>query len=223
VDVAFEPGDITPPAVVLTDPEPGATGVSANVVVRATFGESLDPSSVGTATFDLQGPGNVSVLATVHYDGASLVASLTPDQPLADSTTYTATLRGGAAEPRIKDVSGNALSGDVAWSFTTAGGSLVGAPPPAPAALRLAVHPNPSHGTLRLSVAAPGGDCDGVEVLDVSGRVVRRLGAPASSPGSWTVHWDGSDQSGSTVRAGLYFARLRSGSRSVIVRFAILP
>ena len=32
---------------------------------------------------------------------------------------YTARLRGGTTDPRIKDVAGNALAADVVWSFTT--------------------------------------------------------------------------------------------------------
>ncbi|HEY6401067.1 MAG TPA: DUF4082 domain-containing protein, partial [Blastocatellia bacterium] len=42
-------------------------------------------------------------------------------------TTYTARVRGGSADPRIKDVAGNALATDLTWSFTTAAAAPQGA------------------------------------------------------------------------------------------------
>ena len=50
--------------------------------------------------------------------------SLDPTADLAASTTYTATVKGGAAG--VKDSAGNPLAADKTWSFTTA------APPPPP-------------------------------------------------------------------------------------------
>ena len=39
---------------------------------------------------------------------------------MADSTTYTATVRGGGTDPRVKDLAGNALAANFTRSFTTA-------------------------------------------------------------------------------------------------------
>ena len=58
-----------------------------------------------------------------HGDAA---ATLLPSAALANSTAYTATVKGGATDPRVKDLRGNALATNVTWSFTTAA-----APPPA--------------------------------------------------------------------------------------------
>ena len=58
------------------------------------------------------------VPATVSYDGATTTATLNPTAPLAESTTYTATVRGGANG--VKDVAANALVTDRSCSFTTA-------------------------------------------------------------------------------------------------------
>jgi hypothetical protein len=41
-------------------------------------------------------------------------------------TTYTATVRGGTTDPRVKDVAGNALPANFTWSFTTVAGQLSG-------------------------------------------------------------------------------------------------
>jgi hypothetical protein len=70
--------------------------------------------------------GGALVAAAVTYDSIGRIATLTPSAPLAHSTVYRATLKGGATDPRIKDASGNALASDYTWTFTTA------APPPPP-------------------------------------------------------------------------------------------
>ena len=64
--------------------------------------------------------------ATVTYNAATLTATLDPTRASRLTTTYTARVRGGAADPRVKDSAGNALAADYTWSFTTA------APPPPP-------------------------------------------------------------------------------------------
>jgi hypothetical protein len=67
------------------------------------------------------------VPATVTYNTATRVVTLQPGSPLANSTLYTARVRGGLADPRVKDQAGNALASNFSWSFTT------GAPlPPSP-------------------------------------------------------------------------------------------
>ena len=45
------------------------------------------------------------------------MATLTPSSALASSTTYTATVVGGASG--VKDAAGNALATNFTWSFTT--------------------------------------------------------------------------------------------------------
>ena len=52
---------------------------------------------------------------------AGTIATFTPSAPLADNTTYTATLT-----TAITDVAGNALAADHVWTFTTA---VAGVPP----------------------------------------------------------------------------------------------
>jgi hypothetical protein len=49
--------------------------------------------------------------------------TITPSASLATSTVYTVTIKGGAAG--VKDVSGNALTTDYNWSFTTEVGDII--------------------------------------------------------------------------------------------------
>src|SRR5262249_26363030 len=51
-------------------------------------------------------------------------ATLTPSQPLRPAAAYTWIVRGGAAEPRVKDRAGNALPYAATWSFTTGAATI---------------------------------------------------------------------------------------------------
>jgi LmbE family N-acetylglucosaminyl deacetylase len=119
VDVVVDdslPGDTTPPTVSSVSPASAATGVGANTKVSAVFSETVDPASVTSSTFELHDSGGALVTAAASASGSTV--KLEPSAPLAVSTTYTATLKGGTAG--IKDEAGNALAADYSWSFTTA-------------------------------------------------------------------------------------------------------
>jgi N,N-dimethylformamidase beta subunit-like protein/uncharacterized protein DUF4082/Big-like domain-containing protein len=123
VDVVFNTSggsDTTAPAVVSKSPAAGATGISTGSTVTATFSEAIAPATVTTSTFELRNASNTLVTATVGYGVATRTATLTPSAALAANMVYTARLRGGATDPRIKDLAGNALAADLTWSFTTA-------------------------------------------------------------------------------------------------------
>jgi hypothetical protein len=114
--------DTAAPTVTGTTPAAGATGVSVFAPVSASFSDALDPASVSGSTFSLRNTATgATVAATVRYDAATRSATLTPSAALTAASSYTATLRGGTAEPRIKDVAGNALDSSRSWSFTTSG------------------------------------------------------------------------------------------------------
>jgi hypothetical protein len=107
--------DTTPPTVTASTPVNGTT----------TFSEPIDPATIATNTFELRDASNTLVPANITYDAGTRTAILTPSSPLSTSTTYTAMLRGGSNDPRVKDVSGNALAQNYTWSFTTSNTSFV--------------------------------------------------------------------------------------------------
>jgi hypothetical protein len=129
VDVVFVSNlaDTAPPTVTGTDPLANRSGVSVAGTISATFSEPLSPSTVSTNTVTLQTLAGAAISASVSYNDATRTATLTPAAPLAFSTRYRATLKGGTIEPRIKDVAGNAMAADYTWTFTTAAAP---APPP---------------------------------------------------------------------------------------------
>lgn len=105
--------DTTAPTVLSTDPASGATDVTFNQVISATFSEEMLSRTISRATFTLT-KGGVPVVGKVTYSGAT--AHFTPEFALEPSTEYTARIGTG-----IKDFTrpGNPLAAPLIWSFTT--------------------------------------------------------------------------------------------------------
>jgi hypothetical protein len=117
--------DVIPPTVSLNVPAAGATNTALNTHITATFSEDMDPSTITAASFTLTASGGTPVAGTVSYAAGARSAIFTPTTPatLVAGTTYNATITTAA-----KDLSGNALAGNFAWSFTT--GSTIDTTPP---------------------------------------------------------------------------------------------
>jgi methionine-rich copper-binding protein CopC len=111
--------DTTAPTVTATSPASAATGVSRTANITATFSEAMDAATIDGTTFELRDPAGTLVPAVVSYNATNRRATLNPTPTLAALTTYTATVKGGAADPRVKDAAGNALASSKVWSFTT--------------------------------------------------------------------------------------------------------
>jgi len=103
--------DTIKPTVSSTVPLNSATDVAINTKISATFSEAMDPLTITATTFTLK-QGSTPVSGTVTYSGVK--ATFTPDDDLAYSTTYTATVTTGA-----EDLAGNGLAVNKVWSFTT--------------------------------------------------------------------------------------------------------
>jgi hypothetical protein len=123
VDAVFVtsfPVDNTPPTVSAVSPAAAATGVNGTTNVTATFSEVMDATTLNTATFELRDAANALVPSVVTYTAATRVLTLNPTPTLTPAGVYTATVRGGATDPRVKDAAGNALAANRVWSFTIA-------------------------------------------------------------------------------------------------------
>ena len=100
------------PTVTGVTPANTSTGVAISSTVTATFSEAMNASTITGSTFTLTPQGGSTVAATVSY--AANVATLTPTSPLANNTTYTATITTG-----VQSSSGSALAANYSWTFTT--------------------------------------------------------------------------------------------------------
>lgn len=81
-----------------------------------------------------------------------------------------------------------------------------------------AIGPNPSSGAARATFALAADARVELRVHDVAGRRVRTLDAGALPAGRHQLSWDGRDDAGRAVRAGLYFVGLQAGGRSIGAR-----
>jgi hypothetical protein len=103
-------------------PASGASGVSVNSPVSATFDRALNSATVNGSTVHLTDSANNAVAAAVSYNSATFTATLSPSAPLTQSATYGASITGGVSG--IRDTSGYPLQYGVTWLFTAE------APPP---------------------------------------------------------------------------------------------
>ncbi|HET9250761.1 MAG TPA: S8 family serine peptidase [Candidatus Eisenbacteria bacterium] len=80
-----------------------------------------------------------------------------------------------------------------------------------PSARRLRVTPNPFRGAGRIRFDLPAPGEASVAIYDVTGRLVRTLAEGTRSSGPHTIDWDGRDDRGTPLGAGIYFVRLAAG------------
>ena len=149
--------------------------------------------------------------------GGTLVCNALGDQLLPAVTTD----GGGSVIASWFD--GRNGNNDIYAKRLASGGSAVDVPPAAPSSLELSAAPNPmtSSATVRFSIAQP--EHASLEVLDVTGRVVRVLIEPQLLPaGARSASWDGRDDRGAAAPAGLYWIRLVTGTQTRVRMLARL-
>jgi flagellar hook assembly protein FlgD len=71
----------------------------------------------------------------------------------------------------------------------------------------LRAEPNPFRSAIRVRLAAGTGATSVLAIYDVAGRIRRTLRLATGDTTARTLTWDGRDDSGDAVPAGIYFAR----------------
>lgn len=114
--VAFTVKDAVVPRVSTTSPAANATGVAVTSPIVINFSEPVTGATNEGAS-KLKTPAGSFVTVTRTMTNGNRTLTLTPSAPLANSTTYTVDLFGGAGA--IEDPAGNNLT-KTSFSFTTA-------------------------------------------------------------------------------------------------------
>ncbi|MCK4914987.1 MAG: carboxypeptidase regulatory-like domain-containing protein, partial [Candidatus Eisenbacteria sp.] len=92
-----------------------------------------------------------------------------------------------------------------------------------PLKLLVGNHPNPFNPTTSVGYAVPRTGSVALSIYDASGRLVRTLvDVPSHDAGRHSVSWDGRDENGMEVAAGVYFARLTVDSESATGKMVLL-
>jgi len=113
ITMSYIGSDTTAPTVQTVSPANGASGVSSNTTVSATFSEDVVSASINANTFILT-CGTTTVSGTVTYDSPTRTAIFTPSSSLPASSSCAASITTG-----VEDLAGHLMATNYPWSFTT--------------------------------------------------------------------------------------------------------
>jgi hypothetical protein len=82
--------------------------------------------------------------------------------------------------------------------------------------------PNPARNGTELHYALPRGEEHELSIYDLRGRLVKRMVSGQAEAGTYTRRWDGRNEGGAPVSAGIYFARLRIGAEVISQRIVVM-
>ena len=82
--------------------------------------------------------------------------------------------------------------------------------------------PNPARAGAQVSFAVPGPGEAELALFGLDGGRVRTLARGTFGPGPSVATWDGRDERGAEVPAGVYFLKLRAGARNAVRRIAVV-
>ncbi len=86
----------------------------------------------------------------------------------------------------------------------------------------LTAWPNPFNPSVRLQFAATGRGPARFDILTASGALVRTVIRDVTRPGPVSLAWEGRDQRGATVPAGIYFVRVTQGATSATHKLVLV-
>ena len=108
-----EPIDITAPNILQVTPANEALDVQFSDDIQIIFDEDMLDTSFDEGAFELTSQG-LDVLFDLSFDGQTRAATIQPIAEFGPSRSYQASLKNS-----VTDLSGNPLSTEVNWSFTT--------------------------------------------------------------------------------------------------------
>ena len=124
---------VTIPTVTTTNPSNGNQFASTSTVgvaaggklVTATFSLPMNATTINASSFSLAPQGGAALVpASVSYNAATRVATLTTASPLLANTSYTAVIQSSATS-----AAGTPVGCPYTWTFKTAAVAAAGAPP----------------------------------------------------------------------------------------------
>jgi hypothetical protein len=192
---------------------------------QAGASPQIHPPVMGTVTYcDVQGgyPGTGNFSADPRfcasaidsvYDGyflSAVAAGQVVNSPCIDAGHLSAVSAGLDRRTTRTDLEPDQGMADLGFHYGCRDLSLV-VPPAAPAALRLRVTPNPSHGPTVIDYAHPADAPPMLYIFDAGGRLVRALRSGAG-PAGGAFTWDGRDALGRPAPPGLYLLRTSPGA-----------
>lgn len=214
----------------LSIPDNNSTGITSTMTVSGTGGTvtanlnvdlNITHTWIGDLIVTLESPSGTQVIlhnrtgSSADNIVGNYPGSLTPAQPL---SAMIGDPLDGDWKMHVSDNAGADLGTLNSWGINDASGydcddisTDIAESESFPIRFALnAAQPNPFRPATMIHFAVPGHGADvALEVFDVRGRHVKTLVDGFRSPGEHVVTWNGANESGRTVAAGLYFYRLR--------------
>ena len=188
----------------------GATRAQLDLSAAVITGGAGHFTLPGGFTAQLVGATPASVI--VHFDDSGA----TPDSTYSADLTFTCAdqaLPGGVAQPSLV----------VTLFARVSGGNVAVEPGATPFADRLLpARPNPAPGRTLLSFDLARAGVVALDVYDVNGRHVRRIVRESQEPGRHVYEWNGADDSGAPLAAGVYVVRYSAPGLSRSQRVALV-
>ena len=102
--------------------------------------------------------------------------------------------------------------------------SLVGEMPTEPPSdyKSISSYPNPFNQSTTITYTIPGKSEINLSIFNIYGQIVKTVESGSISGGSHINHWDGTDQFGKEVSAGLYFLRLQVNDESTVRKVVLI-
>jgi uncharacterized repeat protein (TIGR01451 family) len=191
--VAVNNGPNTATGVEVTDLLPAGVTFQSSTTTQGTYTSGTGVWALGT-------------IANAASDTLTITATV-------DAGTGGTTIVNTAAATAVDQSDGNPFndSGSASIMVQPVVGAAEGALTPTVYALDLA-RPNPFREKTTIQFGIPVEGMAIISIWDVSGRLVRTLVRSEMAPGRYQPVWDGRDDAGRFVSAGIYFVRLESGS-----------
>jgi hypothetical protein len=147
VDASFYPdatpsNDRTPPSVQAVSPADGTVAVPVNVLISASFDESIQCNQITLTTLSVSASGGAGVAGELSCAGDTI--TFIPGAALLQDTEYVATIA-----PEVADLAGNLATAPFSWRFTT--GSTADTTPPAAPVITSAIPQSTMQAVLTLS------------------------------------------------------------------------
>jgi len=196
----------------------GATGTGVTLAWTATAAEG---GLIRAARYEIRAA--PAPLDAASFDAAplawSLTASASPGGTERETLAGLARLRDYSVAVRVVDASG----AHSALAVLDGVRADVGGPLRARPGVAIACGVQPARAPLALfwRGAGPGAGMQRIRLFDLQGRLVREI--PLGPESNGVAQWNGRDHEGHLVPAGIYFARLISGSIHAQARVVLLP
>ena len=163
----------------------------------------------------------IPTVSALAVQGAGPFYSLQGDPNLLSHTPFDAVYTPAANQEHVLITPENAV-----WVRNEIESGLLAVPASRPGAgsgvSLSALSPNPFTSAARITFALPREGVADLRVYDAAGREVRALVHESRAAGTYTISWDGNDERGQRVRAGVYFVRLVAGAAGAFCRLAKL-